>query len=198
MSIKEEGKGFGPRALDFQAITAQGIFQLFNRTSWTAPGSKDKRHANPATIEGCTLLMSGHRKIKWIKGDSFWPSKRKITSLQKPVCTSTSWIEPLNLSSGPCSEPAESRNTAGEVDCVFTSLMLAAHTQSELMDTAWPYYDQDLVAAVNIRGNVNLKKCTLELFDFIAEYIIHIICLCMELIYFMQPCVVWIIFNHDR
>lgn len=53
-------------------------------------------------------------------------------SLQRAVSTTASWIKQFLSTGRPCSKLTKCRTTAGrgEVDSVFTPLMLGTHTQS--------------------------------------------------------------------
>lgn len=113
--------------------------------------SHAKRHANPAwglRLFPGKFLIAGTRNGRRVQ-DSGWPRIWKSetlvsTSLQRPVSTAT-----------------KCRTTAGgEVDYVFITLMLDAHTWSKLMDSVYQMLNLKYEDADHIISTILLQLFT--------------------------------------
>lgn len=108
-TLEMEVQGLNLEHCIFETITANGTFSPTKPDQPDCPRRRGRiRAISPACTQDCSWLMSGHRKIKWTKQDSWWPGRVKSEAvvsmyLQRLVSTTSSRPELLHLIGAWCS-----------------------------------------------------------------------------------------------
>lgn len=137
--IGDERAASGLRAVEFETTTTDGMFWPSNLANEPAPGrTLTKLFAYQGWIQGCSWLISGCRKKKYSNGTQ----TGKTTAYQRQLCLhlyrdlSPPWHPGWSCATWQVGHVLIQDSAGkGEVDSVFTWLMLGTHTQSELRDS---------------------------------------------------------------